>query len=66
MSMASLKSMLTVATLTDRLKTQHHLMKVTFLVLQSFHHITNVAAECACTFASYLCNKCFDEKFQVS
>ena len=66
MSMASLKSMLTVAILTERLKTQHHLMKVTFLVLQSFHHITDVAAECACTFASYLCNKCFDEKFQVS
>ena len=66
MSMASLKSMLTVAVFTEQLKTKHHLMKVTFLVLQSFHHITDVAAECACTFASHLCNKCFDEKFQVN
>ena len=65
MSMASLKSMLTITILTERLKTQHHLMKVTFLVLQSFRDVTDVAAECACTFASYLCNKCFDEKFQV-
>ena len=66
MSMASVKSMLTVAVFTEQLKTQHHLMKVTFLVLQSFRHITDVAAECACTFACYLYNKCFDEKFQVN
>ena len=58
--------MLTVAMFTEQLKAQHHMMKVTFLVLQSFCHLTDVAAECACTFACHLCNKCFDEEFQVN
>ena len=65
MSMASLKNILSVAMVNEQLKTQHHLMKVTFLVLQSFQQITD-AAECACALACYLCNKCFDDKFQVT
>ena len=66
MLIASLKNMLTVAMLTEQLKTQHHLMKITFLVLESFHHISEAAVECALSFACYLCNKCFDEKYQVN
>ena len=63
--MASLKNMSSVAMLNEQLKTQHHLMKVTFLVLQSFQQITD-AAEYACTLTCYLCNKCFNDKFQVT
>ena len=66
MSMASLKNMLTATTLSERLKTQCHLMEVTFLVLLSFHQITLDGVECACTFASHLCTKCFNEEFQVT
>ena len=66
MSMASLKNMLTVAVLTKQLKTQHHLMKVTYLVLEFFYQITEVASECTCMLACYLCDKFFDEKFQVT
>ena len=65
MSVASIRSMLPVATMTEQLKTQYHLMEMIFLILQSFHQITNDAAECAYTLACYFCTKCFDEKFQV-
>ena len=62
MSTVSWKNTLSVATLSERLKTQHHLMEVTFLV----HQITLDAVECACTFACHLCTKCFNEEFQVT
>ena len=58
--------MLTVTMLPERLKTQYHLMEVTFLVLLSFHDITDAAIECACILASHLCTKCFNENFQVT
>ena len=65
MSLASLKNMLIVTMLNERLKTQYHLMEVIFVVLLSFQQITDDATECACVFASHLCTKCFDENFQV-
>jgi len=65
MSMASLKNMLTVTALTERLKTQYHLMEVTFLVLLSFDYITSDVAECAYILACHLCTKYFNEEFQV-
>ena len=65
MSVVSIKNMLPVIMLTERLKTQYHLMEMTFLILLSFHQITDVAAECAYTLACHLCTKCFDDKFQV-
>ena len=65
MSVVSIKNMLPVAMLIERLKTQYHLMEMTFLILLSFHQITDVAAEYAYTLACHLCTKCFDDKFQV-
>ena len=66
MSVFSIKNMLPVVMLTEQLKTQYHLMEVTFLILLSFHQITDVAAECAYTLTCHLYTKCFDDKFQVT
>ena len=66
MSVVSIKNMLPVTMLTERLKTQYHLMEMTFLILLSFHEITDAADECAYTLACHLCTKCFDDKFQVT
>ena len=66
MSITSLKSLLSAALKDDYLKTQCHLMKVTYLILLSFHHITFDSAECACVLASRLCNEFFNEHFEVN
>ena len=66
MSLASVKNMLTVTVLTERLKTQHHLMKLIFLILLSFDHITDIAAECAHLLGDHLCTKYFNREFQVT
>ena len=65
MSVASLKNMFTGTMLTERLKTQYHLMETTSLVLLSFSDITDGAVECACVLAYHLCTNRFNEKFQV-
>ena len=65
MSIASMKSTLNGTLKDDCLKTQCHLMKATYLILLSFHHITSDSAECACVLASRLCNEFFNGKFEV-
>ena len=67
MSQASLKSILAinVAVLNEQLKAQCHFMEVTFLVLQSFHHITNDAIECAYMLACHLSAEYFTDDHQV-
>ena len=66
MSQTSLKSILAinVAVLNEQLKAQCHFMEVTFLVLQSFHHITNDAIECAYMLACHLSAEYFTDDLQ--
>ena len=66
MSLASLKKMLTTITLPGYLKTQYHLMEVTFLIFLSLHQIIDVAAECSYSFAYHLCTEYFDENQVVN
>ena len=65
MSIVSLKNISSDTPGDECLKTQCHLMKATFLVLLSFHHITFDAAECACVLANDLCITFFNENFEV-
>ena len=65
MSITSLTNILSGALKDDYLKTQCHFMKVTYLILLSFNHITFDCAECACVLAIGLCNIFFNEDFEV-
>ena len=64
MSMTSLKNILSTK-LAEKPKAQCHVMEITFLVLQSFDEITELAEHCASVFTNYMCNKFFTDKFEV-
>lgn len=64
MSMTSLKNILNTK-MSETPKAQCHLMEITFLVLQSFDKIAELAAECASVFTNFMCNKFFTDKFEV-
>ena len=64
MSMTTLKNILNTK-LTEKSKAQCRLMEITFLVLQSFDEITELAEHCASVFTNYMCNRFFTDKFEV-
>jgi len=51
--------------LNDAMKIKHCVMKVVFLVLQSFPEIESSAANCACKIVQYFLKQLFTDDLQV-